>query len=212
MTDFFKSAFGLFGNSGQSSQQPNGIAGPGSSASNASSSAKSSLFGAQTNEFVGKSIMIGSIRLRVNRVLAEGGYAIVYLVQDVGNGAEYALKRIFSADEASNKAIREEISYLKKLVGHPNIINFVAAACEESDNSRTKEFLILSELCKEPLIDHLRAGLALPSGAAFNSEQVLNLFYQICKSVQYLHSQEPPIIHRDLKVNIFAVFTKLEVF
>ena len=36
----------------------------------------------------------------------------------------------------------------KKLSNHPNIINFVAAACEETDNKRTKEFLILTELCK----------------------------------------------------------------
>ena len=76
----------------------------------------------------------------------------------------------------------------------------MAAACEESDNKRTKEFLILTELSKEPIIEHLRAGLQLPTGAAFNFEQVLNVFYQICKSVQYFHNQEPPIIHRNLKV------------
>ena len=47
-------------------------------------------------------------------------------------------------------------------------------------------------IISEPLIDHLRAGLALPGGRAFNSEQVLSIFYQICQSVQYLHNQDPP--------------------
>ena len=73
----------------------------------------------------------------------------------------------------ANKAIKEEISYLvslsaarlkillkvkeiifiklllkKKLGNHPNIIGYVAAACEENERSRKKEYLILTELCK----------------------------------------------------------------
>ena len=111
----------------------------------------------------------------------------------------------------------------KRVANHPNIIQFVSAAGEEIENARTKEFLILTELCKgfnlmneiflqyafinwllilwpDPLIDHVRVGLTSPSGKAFNFEQVLRIFYQICNSVRYLHSQEPQIIHRDLKV------------
>ena len=53
----------------------------------------------------------------------------------------------------------------------------------------------------DPIIDHLRVGLTLPAGRAFNADQVLDIFYQVCKSVCVLHSQEPPVIHRDLKVN-----------
>ena len=36
--------------------------------------------------------MIGNIKLRVTRMLAEGGYAIVYITQDLSTGVEYALK------------------------------------------------------------------------------------------------------------------------
>lgn len=31
-------------------------------------------------------------------------------------------------------------------------------------------------------------------------EEVGSVFWQTCKAVQALHSQEPPIIHRDLKI------------
>jgi cyclin G-associated kinase len=82
---------------------------------------------------------------------------------------------------------------------------------EGVENSRTKEFLILTELCKDPLIDHLRAGLSLPTSGAFNPEQVLNLYYQICRSVQYLHMQDPPIVHRDLKLENFLISTSYSV-
>jgi len=37
---------------------------------------------------------------------------MVYLAVDLSSGEEYALKRIFSADDTSNKAIRDEIGYL----------------------------------------------------------------------------------------------------
>lgn len=97
MTDFFKSAFGIFGNQ---SASPSSMAGPGSSTFSAN------------NDFVGQIIMVGNLRLRVSKMLAEGGYAIVYIVQDISSGQEYALKRIFSADESSNQAIKQEISYL----------------------------------------------------------------------------------------------------
>lgn len=91
------------------------------------------------------------------------------------------------------------------------MIHFVAAACEENERSHRKEFLILTELCKDPLIDHLRAGLNSPSGRAFNCDQVLQLFYQICRSVQFLHNQDPIIIHRDLKLENFLVSTSYAV-
>ena len=31
-------------------------------------------------------------------------------------------------------------------------------------------------------------------------DQVLQVFHQVCRAVQHMHKQKPPIIHRDLKV------------
>lgn len=34
----------------------------------------------------------------------------------------------------------------------------------------------------------------------FDEETVTKIFYQVCKAVAHMHSQVPPIIHRDLKI------------
>lgn len=78
MTEFFKSAFGMFGQ--------NAAAGTANAATGPPISSN--------NDFIGQSIQIGNMRLRVTKMLAEGGYAIVYVVQDIATGTEYALKVI----------------------------------------------------------------------------------------------------------------------
>lgn len=98
MSQFFKSALGIFGN--QSNVSAGGAAaGSGASAASAAAAAVSANSQANSqfarpgnNDFVGQFIMIGNMKLRVTRVVAEGGYAIVYTAQDVSTGVEYALK------------------------------------------------------------------------------------------------------------------------
>uniref|UniRef100_A0A8C9QB17 J domain-containing protein n=1 Tax=Spermophilus dauricus TaxID=99837 RepID=A0A8C9QB17_SPEDA len=78
----------------------------------------------------------------------EGGFAFVYEAQDLGSGREYALKRLLSNEEEKNRAIIQEVCFLKKLSGHPNIVQFCSAASigkEESDTGQA-EFLLLTEL------------------------------------------------------------------
>ena len=40
---------------------------------------------------------------------------------------------------------------------------------------------------------------------SFSREQVLGVFNQMCLAVDHMHSQKPPIIHRDLKVENFLL-------
>ncbi|KAL4236400.1 hypothetical protein ACF0H5_004785 [Mactra antiquata] len=171
MTDFFKSALGYI--SGSSGVRDD-------------------------NDFVGQIVELGSQKLRVKRKIAEGGFAFVFVAQDTTSCKEYALKRLLANDEEKTKAVVQEIKFLKKLSGHPNIVLFTAAASigkEESGHGQS-EYLLLMELCTGgQVVDVLNMREdPLPCSV------VLKIFYQTCKAVQHLHKQSPPIIHRDLKV------------
>ncbi|XP_076353387.1 cyclin-G-associated kinase-like isoform X2 [Tachypleus tridentatus] len=170
MTDIFKSALGYFSNN-----EPR-----------------------DDHEFVGQIVELGTQKLRVKRVIAEGGFGFVFVAQDPTTGKEYALKRLLAADEEVSKNILQEISILKKLSGHSNVIRFMAAAAidkNQSDHGKS-EYLLLTELCTGgPLVDILK-----DRQSPLTCEQVVQIFYQTCRAVQHMHKQQPPIIHRDLKV------------
>uniref|UniRef100_A0A3P8QG33 Cyclin-G-associated kinase n=1 Tax=Astatotilapia calliptera TaxID=8154 RepID=A0A3P8QG33_ASTCA len=131
------------------------------------------------NDFVGQVVELGDMKLRIRRVIAEGGFAFVYEAQDMSSGKDYALK--------------------KKLSGHPNTVQFCSAASiskEESDTGQA-EFLILTELCKGQLVDFIKR---VEQKAPLSCDTVLKIFYQACRAVQHMHKQKPPVIHRDLKI------------
>ncbi|XP_029020020.1 cyclin-G-associated kinase [Betta splendens] len=151
------------------------------------------------NDFVGQVVELGDMKLRIKRVIAEGGFAFVYEAQDMSSGKDYALKRLLSNDEEKNKEIIQEVCFMKKLSGHPNIVQFCSAASiskEESDTGQA-EFLILTELCQGQLVDFIKR---VEQRAPLSCDTVLKVFYQACRAVQHMHKQKPPITHRDLKI------------
>lgn len=54
-----------------------------------------------------------------------------------------------AADEEANKIIIQEINILKRLSGHPNIIQFLSASFIDKDKTvhGMKEYLLVTELC-----------------------------------------------------------------
>uniref|UniRef100_A0A671QKU9 Cyclin-G-associated kinase n=1 Tax=Sinocyclocheilus anshuiensis TaxID=1608454 RepID=A0A671QKU9_9TELE len=151
------------------------------------------------NDFVGQVVELGDLKLRIKRVIAEGGFAFVYEAQDLGSSKDYALKRLLSNEEEKNKAIIQEVCFMKKLSGHPNIVQFCSAASiskEESDTGQA-EFLILTELCRGQLVDLVKK---VEQREPMSCDTLLKIFYQSCRAVQHMHKQSPPVIHRDLKI------------
>ncbi|KAL8229710.1 hypothetical protein R6Q57_014610 [Mikania cordata] len=142
----------------------------------------------------GRMIDIGNLKIHVRQVIAEGGFSCVYLAQDALNGSkQYALKHMICNDEESLELVRKEISVMKSLQGHPNIVMLCAHSI--FDMGRTKEALLVMEYCEKSLVNVLES-----RGADFFEEkQILLMFRDICNAVFAMHCQSPPIAHRDLK-------------
>ncbi|CAN4110458.1 unnamed protein product [Withania somnifera] len=105
----------------------------------------------------------------------------------------YALKHIIVNDEESLDLVLKEISVMKSLKSHPNIVTLHAHAI--LDTGRTKEALLVMEYCEQSLVsvlDNRGAGF-------FEEKQVLLIFRDVCNAVFAMHCQSPPIAHRDLK-------------
>lgn len=88
------------------------------------------------------------------------------------------------------------------LAGHPNIVRLEAFITNTSSSGNEAVFVM--ELCDGgSLLDVLNAH----AGRQFPEPQLLAIFLDICKAVAHMHSQKPPIAHRDIKVCLQALTT-----
>lgn len=139
----------------------------------------------------GRSIDIGNVKVHVRNAIAEGGFSCVYLARDAVNSSkQYALKHIICNDEESLDLVNKEITVMKVLRGHPNVVTLHAYTI--LDMGRTKEALLVMEFCEKSLVNVLES-----RGAGyFEEKQVLSIFRDVCNAVFALHCQSPPIAHR----------------
>jgi serine/threonine protein kinase len=131
----------------------------------------------------------------IERQLGEGGYSFVYLAQD-SSGKYYAIKKMLIQDTDQMIDAEREISIMTSLPPHQNIVRvFDSDICRVSKGP--SEAYIVMEYCPGgSLIDLLNS--RIPS--RLSESEIFAIFEQICEAVAHLHSQEPPIIHRDLKI------------
>jgi len=89
----------------------------------AQSAATSSLSSNPAHAFVGSEVTLGGRALRVEALLAEGGFACVYLVSAVdGDGTEkFVLKKMFAGGSENVAQLTAEVRLTEQLQ-HPNIV------------------------------------------------------------------------------------------
>lgn len=156
---------------------------------------------APADPYIGTEHTIGKYTVIVEKILAQGGFATVYLSKDA-SGKAYALKKILALDAESRRCNDQEIRVMEKFRDRKYIVTMFA-----SEKHRTPkglmEYLLLMELCPGGhLVDWMNARIDnRPS-----EREILKIFADVCLGLEPLHQASTPIIHRDIKLeNVLAV-------
>ncbi|CAH9148109.1 unnamed protein product [Cuscuta epithymum] len=136
--------------------------------------------------------------VRYNEILGRGAFKIVYKAFDEMEGIEVAWNQV-SIDEAMQSCANMERLYsevhLLRTLKHENIIKSLDSWVDDQN----KTINIITELFTSGSLRQYRR-----KHKAADIKAIKNWARQILKGLNYLHSHNPPIIHRDLKCdNIF---------
>ncbi|XP_056890192.1 AP2-associated protein kinase 1-like isoform X3 [Takifugu flavidus] len=146
--------------------------------------------------FIGRVFVVGRFHVTVEEVVAEGGFAIVFLVR-THQGQLCALKRMYVNNEHDLQVCKLEIQIMRDLAGNKSIVGFLDSSITAVGNGDVSEVLILMDYCRGgPVVKLMNQRLQM----GFTEAEVLQIFCDTCEAVACLHQCKTPVIHRDLKV------------
>ncbi|KAK7933741.1 hypothetical protein WMY93_004637 [Mugilogobius chulae] len=124
-----------------------------------------------------------------------GGFSVVFLAR-THSGVRCALKRMYVNNLPDLNVYKREITIMKELSGHKNIVAYLDSTINAVSES-VWEVLILMEYCKAgQVVKQMNQRLSV----GFTEVEVLHIFCDTCEAVARLHQCKTPVIHRDLKV------------
>jgi serine/threonine protein kinase len=135
-------------------------------------------------------------RYRIEKQLAVGGFGAVYLATDTKTKAQVAIKDMICGDpqEFSIRLnfFRREMEILKSLE-KSSIVPRIYELIEDGD----KAHLIMEFIKGKDLLKIMGDDPA--TAKPFQIEQVVEWTKSICDVLTVMHTQNPPLVHRDLK-------------
>ncbi|GAA6014588.1 hypothetical protein JCM8202_001588 [Rhodotorula sphaerocarpa] len=157
----------------------------------------------------GTVVHVGDCVVTVERFLSEGGFAHVYLATSTiplpkgfpNATTRHVLKRMVVPDKRGVAEVGKEVEVMRQLKNHPKIVNMIEASVSDLaggvDGSRGYEIYILMEWCQGGgIIDMMNTRLQ----NRLTEGEILKIFSDVVEAVAHMHYQDPPLIHRDLKV------------
>ncbi|KAH7123766.1 serine/threonine protein kinase-like protein [Dendryphion nanum] len=133
-------------------------------------------------------LKINSRSFKILRLLGEGGFSYVYLVQDTSNQQLFALKKIRCpfGQESVSLALKEVEAY-SLFSPHPNIIHSIdySVASDKSDASAKTVYILLPYYRRGNLQDMINANLV--NHTTFPERRLMVLFLGVCRALKAMH-------------------------
>ncbi len=138
-------------------------------------------------------------RYKIRRIIGQGGMGSVYLADDLRlEGRLCALKEVFHDPQLSEEARRQtreqfmrEATVLARL-DHPNL-----PKVSDFFSIGERDYLVMDFVPGRDLSTLMTD--ARLKGEFLPERDVLRWAAQLMDALEYLHSQQPPIVHRDIK-------------
>jgi eukaryotic-like serine/threonine-protein kinase len=128
-------------------------------------------------------------RYQIIKLVGQGGFGNLYLARDKVLDRDCVLKgNLDPAPEAERQFIRE--AKILANLHHPNLPRVTDFFTSVNGGQYLVMDYIDGQDLQEKLDDH---------SGPLEEHQVLPWIEQICDALNYLHEQEPPVIHRDIK-------------
>ncbi len=133
-------------------------------------------------------------RYQIIKKLGSGGYGSVYLAEDLRlRGRQVAVKELSDPSDSAQQLFKQEAQVLAAL-DHPGLVRVSDFFGEGRSYYLVMDYIAGRDLL-DLVVDAEKQRRHLPI------EKVIDWMTQICDAVGYLHQQQPPIIHRDIKPN-----------
>lgn len=127
-------------------------------------------------------------RYKIDKQIGQGGMGAVYVATDERFGSTVAIKETLCLDDNFRKAIEREARLLNSL--KHTALPRVSDHFEESNGL----FLVMEYIPGDDV-----AAMIESDHASFSVERIMIWADQLLDALDYLHNQEIPVIHRDIK-------------
>jgi eukaryotic-like serine/threonine-protein kinase len=136
-------------------------------------------------------VSIGQVlnnRYRIVKLLGQGGFGAVYKAWDLNLGKHWALKENLDTSPEAERQFTREATILANL-SHPNL----PQVTDHFSLPGQGQYLVMDFIEGEDLERLLQRQGRVPA------DRAIIWIAQVADALVYLHSQNPPVLHRDLK-------------